>query len=100
MIAIALIMAATATQLRSTAHDYYEWQKREFPVFASDQGFHAHDDRLADFSTSAIARRCAHVRGLLDRVRATDISKWSKDDKIDAILFRAQLEGSNFPDRV
>jgi len=90
----------TPDGLRTAAHDYYEWQKREFPVFASDQGFHAYDDRLADFSASAIARRRAYVRDLLERVRATDISKWSKDDKIDALLFRAQLEGSNFPDRV
>jgi len=96
----ALSSPMTPDALRSAAHDYYEWQKREFPVFASDQGFHAYDDRLADLSASAIARRRAHVRDLLERVRAADISRWSKDDKIDAILFRAQLEGVNFPDRV
>ena len=90
MIAIALIMAATATQLRSTAHDYYEWQKGEFPVSASDQGFHAYDDRITDYSSPAVARRVAHVHDLLQKVRATDISKWSKEDQIDAILFRAQ----------
>src|ERR1700686_2109188 len=67
MIEIALIMAATATQpqltpqsLRSTAHEYYEWQKSEYPVFASDQGFHAYDDRITDYSSAAIARRAAH----------------------------------------
>src|SRR6266508_3662839 len=42
--------------LRTTAHDYYEWRKREFPVAASDQGFHAYDDRLTDNSPAAIAR--------------------------------------------
>jgi uncharacterized protein (DUF885 family) len=90
----------TPQTLRSVAHDYYEWQKTEFPVGASDQGFHAYDDRLTDYSAAAIAKRAAHVRALLERVRATDISKWSKDDKIDWILFRAQLERPDFADRV
>src|SRR5438876_11469548 len=97
------VMAATTLTpqtLRTAAHDYYEWQKTEYPVGASDQGFHAYDDRLTDYSPSAIARRTKYVRDLLERVRATDISSWSKDDKIDVILFRAQLEGPDFADRV
>jgi len=107
VIAITILMPLSASPapmtpdaLRSAAHDYYEWQKREFPVFASDQGYHAYDDRLTDFSAPAIARRRAYVRNLLERMRAADISKWSKDDKIDALLFRAQLEGPDFADRV
>src|SRR5436190_11708247 len=101
MIATIVLAAALTPQLfRTAAHDYYEWGKREFPVSASDQGFHAYDDRLTDFSPAAIAARAAYVRDLLDRVRATDISTWSKDDKIDAILFRAQLEAPAFNDRV
>ncbi len=90
----------TPQSLRSAAHDYYDWRKREFPVEASEQGFHLYDDRLTDFSPAAITRHAAHIRKLLERVRATDISKWSKDDKIDAILFRAQLEGPDFSNRV
>jgi len=107
VIAITILMPLSASPapmtpdaLRSAAHDYYEWQKREFPVFASDQGYHAYDDRLTDFSAPAIARRRAYVRNLLERMRAADISKWTKDDKIDALLFRAQLEGPDFADRV
>ena len=105
MIEIALIMAATATplnpdSLRATAHDYYEWRKREFPVAASERGFHGYDDRLADFAPAAIAARTAHVRQVLDLVRGADISGWSRDEKIDAILFRAQLEAPDFADRV
>ena len=98
--AIVLAAALTPQTLRTTAHEYYEWGKREYPVSASDQGYHAYDDRLTDFSPKAIAARSAYVRDLLDRVRSTDISSWSKDDKIDAILFRAQLEGPAFSDRV
>src|SRR5438067_3282767 len=90
----------TPQSLRTTAHDYYEWQKREYPVGASDQGFHAFDDRLTDYSPAAIARRAVHIHALLQRVRATDLSSWTRDDKIDAILFRAQLEDPDFANRV
>ena len=90
----------TPAELHSLAHDYYEWQKKTYPVGASDQGFHAADDKLDDFSPAAIARNAAHVRALLDRVRAADVSGWTKDDVIDWLLFRSQLEGADFPERV
>src|SRR3954471_24750179 len=90
----------TPAELHSLAHDYYEWQKKTYPVGASDQGFHAADDKLDDFSPAATARNDAHVRALLDRVRAADVSGWTKDDVIDWLLFRSQLEGADFPERV
>jgi uncharacterized protein (DUF885 family) len=90
----------TPDSLRTEAHQYYEWQKVEYPVDASDSGFHGYDARLTDYSAAAIARRAAHVRELLARVRATDPKGWSKNDTIDLILFRAQLERPAFDDRV
>jgi len=90
----------TPAELHSLAHDYYEWQKKVYPVSASDQGFHERDDKLTDFSPEAIARNAAHVRSLLDRVRGANVSGWSKDDVIDWLLFRSQLEGADFPERV
>jgi uncharacterized protein (DUF885 family) len=92
--------ALTPAQLRATAHEYYEWQKREYPVGASDQGAHERDDELTDYRAAAIAKRNAHVRALLDEVRAADVKGWNKDDVIDWMLFRAQLEGADFPERV
>src|SRR4051812_16747601 len=92
--------ALTPAQLRAAAHDYYEWQKREYPVNASDQGFHAYDEKLTDYRAAAVARRAAHVRALLERIRGADVKGWAKDDVIDWLLFRAQLEGADFPSRV
>src|SRR5689334_1452048 len=92
--------ALTPAQLRATAHDYYEWQKREYPVFASDQGYHANDEKLTDYRPAAVAGRNAHVRALLEKIRAADVSGWAKDDVIDWMLFRSQLEGADFPSRV
>ena len=77
----------TLDSLRSEAHDYYEWNLREYPVGASESGRHTWDDRLTDYSPAAIQRRAAHVRDLLARVHATDITNWSKDDKIDCDPF-------------
>src|SRR5712692_9619705 len=69
----------TPAQLRTLAHDYYQWGKREYPVGASDQGDHTFDRRLTDYAPVAIARRRAHVRSLLERLRRTEIAGWSKD---------------------
>jgi len=94
------LLALTPDSLRKTAHEFYEWSDRQYPVATSDAGKHTWDDRLTDYSAAAIARRRAHVREVLERVRATDVSKWKKNDVIDWILFRSQLERIEFGDRV
>ena len=40
------------------------------------------------------------MRKLLDQVRALPTAKWPKDDRIDWMLFRSQLEGADFNSRV
>jgi uncharacterized protein (DUF885 family) len=97
---VALLFALTPNTLRTTAHDFYEWSDRQYPVATSDAGKHTWDDRLTDYSAAARAKRAAHVREVLAQVRAADVSHWSKDDVIDWILFRAQLERAEFSDRV
>ena len=92
--------AFTAGQLQSTAADFYRWREENFPVWSSEQGLHTFDARLTDSSAPALAKRRAHVAALLRRVRTADISLWSKDDQIDWILFRAQLERFDFDRRV
>lgn len=87
-------------QLREWAHAYYEWNAQDDPVAASDAGLHTWDDRLKDCSPAAIAKRRRYVKDLLERVRALETSTWAKDDQIDAILFRAELERPAFAARV
>ncbi len=102
----ALVFAAssaaqdTPAELHALAHGYYEWQAREFPVDSSSQGLHTWDSLLTDYSKAAIAKRTQHIRELLERVRAMKTENWSKDDQIDQILFRAQLERPDFDARV
>jgi uncharacterized protein (DUF885 family) len=92
------VMGAAA--LHKLANDYYNWRNENDPVGSSDRGLHTWDDRLMDVSPGKIAERAQHVRALLDRVRSMKIDTWPKDDQIDAILFRSQLERVDFENRV
>jgi uncharacterized protein (DUF885 family) len=86
--------------LRRMAEDFYHWRDEQYPVNSSDQGLHKWDDRLTDYSPAAIQMRRQHVADLLAQVRAMQTERWAKDDRIDWVLFRAQLEGTEFGDRV
>src|SRR5690242_5941428 len=86
--------------LRGLAEDYYRWRNERYPVASSESGLHTWDGLLTDYSPDAIAMRRKHVSELLARVEAMATEKWQKDDRIDWLLFRAQLEGVAFFDRV
>ncbi|MDQ6624240.1 MAG: DUF885 domain-containing protein, partial [Verrucomicrobiota bacterium] len=92
--------AAEAAALRKLADDYYAWRNENYPVQSSDAGLHTWDDRLTDYSPAKISERAQHVRSLLEKVRAMKTEAWSKDDRIDWILFRSQLEQVDFGERV
>ena len=92
--------AADSAALHKLADDYYNWRNENYPVASSEAGLHTWDNRLTDYSAAKIAERAQHVRKLLDQVRATKIEKWTKDDRIDWLLFRAQLEEVDFGERV
>ncbi|HEV8184669.1 MAG TPA: DUF885 domain-containing protein, partial [Chthoniobacterales bacterium] len=91
---------ADPATLRKLAEDYYNWRNENYPVGSSDSGLHTWDGRLTDFSATKIAERAQHVRKVLEQVRAMPTDAWSKDDRIDWLLFRSQLEGAEFSDRV
>jgi uncharacterized protein (DUF885 family) len=100
---IAALLAAPASEpaaLRAMARDYYVWRDREDPVGSSNQGLHTWDDQLADVSMPKVLERRKHVEALLARVKALPVAGWNKDGRIDAALFRAQLEQASFFGRV
>ena len=86
--------------LRKLADEFYAWRNENYPVFSSDAGLHTWDNRLTDYTPAKIAERAQRVRKLLGQVRAMPAAKWPKEDRIDWMLFRAQLEGSDFGSRV
>ncbi len=86
--------------LHQMADSYYAWRNENYPVRSSDAGLHRWDDRLTDFSAAKVNERAQHVRSLLEKVRAMKSAAWSKDEQIDWLLFRAQLERVEFGDRI
>jgi uncharacterized protein (DUF885 family) len=86
--------------LRKLADDYYNWRNENDPTTSTSAGLHTWDDKLTDYSPAKIVERAQHVRALLDKVRGFKTDNWSKDDKIDALLFRSQLESVHFGNRV
>ncbi|MFN2508923.1 MAG: DUF885 domain-containing protein [Chthoniobacterales bacterium] len=86
--------------LQKLAQEYYTWRNLNYPVRSSDAGLHTWDDRLTDYSAAKIAERAQHVRALLEKVRAMKTDAWPKEERIDWLLFRAQLEKVEFGDRI
>ena len=92
--------AGGVERLRSLAHGYFSWRNEQYPVFSSDQGLHTWDARLADYSTAAVTSRREYVDRLLKEIRAMPGDSWDRDDRIDWLLFRADLERVAFFGRV
>src|SRR5436190_23310002 len=86
----------TPADLRRLADEYYHWRDQNYPVISSDNGLHTWDNRLTDYSLSAILARRLYVKDLLAKVEAMPTKTWSKEDRVDWLLFRAQLDGIAF----
>jgi len=94
-------LQATAgpAELRTLAHQYYEWRDEAYPVATSSAGEHRFDSRLTDYRLTSVLERRRHVSELLAQVRAIDDAGWSKDDRVDRVLFQSQLASADFFDR-
>jgi uncharacterized protein (DUF885 family) len=90
----------TPADLHRIAEDYYNWRNQNYPVASSDAGLHTWDNKLTDYSLSAVLMRRLQVKETLAKVRAMPTANWSKDDRIDWLLFRSQLDGIDFFNRV
>ena len=90
----------TPADLRRVAEEYYNWRNQNFPVVSSDSGLHTWDNRLTDYSLSAVLARRLYAKDLLAKIQEIPTRDWSKEDRVDWLLFRAQLEGVVFFNRV
>jgi uncharacterized protein (DUF885 family) len=93
-------LGSQTAELHKLANDYYAWRNENNPVGSSEAGLHTWDNKLGDYSPAKIAERAQHVHALLEKVRGFKIDDWPKDDCIDALLFRSQLEDVDFGNRV
>lgn len=99
-VSVAAQNPTTPADLRKLAQDYYNWRNQNYPVASSDAGLHTWDNQLTNYSLSKVLDRKLHVQGLLGKVRAMPTANWNKDDRIDWLLFRAQLDNVDFFNRV
>lgn len=90
----------TPADLHKLAADYYNWRNQNYPVASSDAGLHTWDNKLTDYALSAVLMRRLQVKEVLAKVRAMPAASWSKDDRIDWLLFRSQLDGIDFFNRI
>jgi uncharacterized protein (DUF885 family) len=90
----------TPADLHKLARDYYNWRNQNYPVASSDAGLHTWDDKLTNYSLSSILARRLQVKEILGKVRAMQTENWGKDDRIDWLLFKSQLEQVDFFNRV
>jgi uncharacterized protein (DUF885 family) len=89
-----------STEARALFDDYWQWTMREFPEFATYLGDHRYDDRLADLSASAIARRRAARAKFLDRAQSVDAAALESTDRVSLRVFRYQLERTAAQDKL
>lgn len=78
--------------LQKLFDDEWEYGLRESPTFASHLGDKRYNDRWPDVSLEAIARRQAHQRELLERLKQFDAARLSAEDRLNERLFRWQAE--------
>ncbi|MBI1764010.1 MAG: DUF885 domain-containing protein [Acidobacteria bacterium] len=91
---------ALPATLGQMATEYYKWRNENYPVASSDMGLHDWDGKLTDFSEPAVKARRAYVKQLLAQVQAMNTANWGRDERVDWLLLRVQLEWPVFFDRV
>ncbi len=89
-----LTRAEPADDFAALLEEAWEWTLAEFPMMASQLGDRRYNDRWADQSLVAIARREQQVRDFLQRVYAIDRSQLDAGDQLNYELFRRMLQDS------
>lgn len=80
-------------KLRELLDEVWDFELTEFPLLATNVGDPRGQDRLADDSLEAIARRAKTQQGFLKRIEAIDVDALSPMSRIDHELTRLRLEG-------
>ena len=77
----------------ATLYDGYLVQRAKLdPNWATDQGIHDHDDRLTRYDDWTRGSTIELVASTLDRLNKLELHSLGVDERLDAALWRAQLE--------
>ena len=74
---------APATPYQRVMHDALDVLFAAFPVFATEVGYHAFDDRWSDLAEDARQRLVAHLGQLIEAARALPEADLSADERVD-----------------
>jgi len=93
--AAACVMApgAQGRPLTALVDDYLEQFAARHPSIAAGNGLHQHDDRLEDFSATAIADEVAWLRGFRGRLNAVDPGSLTADERVDRRILAGIVDG-------
>ena len=99
MVVIALLLSPLnaiaiepAEQLRTLFVEEWQYNLRESPVTATYLGDNRYNDRWADVSLLAIAKRDEHQREVLERLKTIDTGSLTAAERLNLSLYRRQLE--------
>jgi len=84
--------AALTKRFGDLLAEEWEYRLRESPTFASHLGDKRYNDRWADVSPGAIARRHEHQKETLARLARIDREQLSAADRLNYQLFKKELE--------
>ncbi len=90
-VAIAATPSASE-QANALFAEYWDWQMRERPTYATYVGDHRFDDRMSDASERAIARRKAFVADLAQRLAQIDRSALSGQEAVSYVVLATTLD--------
>ncbi len=92
LLLLALFIAQEAPAVAPLYEKYLAERAALDPCWATDQGIHDHDDKLTRFDDATRDATIKLVAARLDDLNKLDLAKLSVDERLDAALWRAQLE--------
>ncbi len=93
---VAKVSAAQSVKFQALSKEWLDQSMRLSPVGASAQGDHRFDAELDDASAAGIAAGLKFNKSMLTRLNAINIKSLSREDQIDALILKNELQSSIF----
>lgn len=86
--------SAASDDFSALLSEQWEWQLKQYPMFASSLGDRRYADQWSDRSLAAIEQRHQDTRAFLRRLYAIGRSELTEQDQLNYELFRRELQSS------
>src|ERR687884_255389 len=94
LFATPLFAADEVARLHALFDKSWETRLRENPMFATSVGRHEYDDKLTSRTPADLARRHEQAKAALATLDAIDRSALPPNERVNADIFRRQLENA------